>query len=216
MESLVLQEVMSKLRETINMIFKGVDLVKLSNYEKRRIIFDYLCNEISYDRDLLDKIKKSNASKEVEDKVQRNSVLELKNVIYNNVGICSSISQYYKLLLERVDIKSYCVICDDGTSVGHQLNLVYDKDSGCYSFDDITSVIVGRGTKDDFFDYDLFFANSVNQGKRPISEPDILWMILHEAFINFYIGRKKSPTPDIGGLPDNIFSIKNQQVNLKK
>ena len=54
--------------------------------------------------------------------------MELYDVIYTKVGICNSISQYYKLLLEKVGIKSHCVICDDGTEVKHQMTLIYDKD----------------------------------------------------------------------------------------
>ena len=122
----------------------------------------------------------------------RVSYEELKDVVFNNKGICSSISQYYKLLLEEVGIKSYCVICDDGTPVNHELSLVYDKDSGSYSFDDVTSVIVKRGTEEEFFDYDLEYAKSKNQGKKKIMENEEFY-ILSEDYINYLLSREKSP-----------------------
>lgn len=128
-----------KLSQTINNIFIGHNLYLLSDYEKRSIIFDYLTNELSYDFELLDKIIDCEINKT---KITRNPAQELFDVINTNKGICNSISQYYKLLLEQVGIKSHCLICDDGTEIKHQLTLVYDKDNDIFSFDDVTSVIV--------------------------------------------------------------------------
>lgn len=39
MEPLCWDNIPSKLKETINIIFKGVDLVNLSDYEKRKSIY---------------------------------------------------------------------------------------------------------------------------------------------------------------------------------
>ncbi|MBQ7105111.1 MAG: hypothetical protein IJN90_04570 [Bacilli bacterium] len=195
-----------KLSQTINNIFIGHNLYLLSDYEKRSIIFDYLTNELSYDFELLDKIIDCEINKT---KITRNPAQELFDVINTNKGICNSISQYYKLLLEQVGIKSHCLICDDGTEVKHQLTLVYDKDNDIFSFDDVTSVIVKRGTKEDFFDYDLDTANRLNQGNKILFNNEGFF-ILPESYINYLIGREDSPTPNLETLPENISSIKNQ------
>ena len=159
-------EIREKLQITLEEIFyNNNNLDNLSCYEKRKIIFDFLCDNIMYDYELLQKIRDFNISKKP---VSRNSFLELSNVIDRKIGICNAISQYYKLLLEQVGITSYCVICDDGTPVRHQLNLVYDNDYETYSFDDITSVIVNRGTKEEYFDYDLEMAHVFNQGNARV------------------------------------------------
>ena len=53
---------------------------------------------------------------------------------------------------EEIDVLDY----DDGTDVKHQLNLVYDNDNEVYSFDDVTSVVVKRGTNEEFFEKNNF------------------------------------------------------------
>lgn len=194
----------SKINETIRHIFKDVDLSLLSAYQKRQTIFSYLCGCLKYDFDLLEKIHNNAVNKT---KIFRNPREELKDVVFNNKGICSSISQYYKLLLEEVGIKSYCVICDDGTPVNHQLSFVYDNDSEFYSFDDVTSVIVKKGTEEEFFDYDLEYAKSKNQGKKKIMESEEFY-ILSEDYINYLLSREKSPIQTIEKLPLNIRSVK--------
>ena len=108
--------------------------------------------------------------------------------MYDKNGICNSISQYYKLLLEEVGIYSLCVICDDTTDVNHQLNLVYDEDNDTYSFDDITSVIVKKGDANQYFDYNLENANSYGQGKKP-NQADELWTVWPTSIINFVVGK---------------------------
>lgn len=132
-------EINFKLQKKLEEIFNNYNIESLSDYEKRKIIFEYLCNDLTYDYDLLNDIKLFNERKK---RIYRNPYLELSNVIDNKKGICNAISQYYKLLLEELGIISYCVICDDGTQINHQLNLVYDNIEETYSFDDITSVIV--------------------------------------------------------------------------
>ena len=142
-------EIHIKIQNEIKNIFINYNFDELSKYEIRKVIFYYLCNNLKYDYSLYKKIRKFNISIKKglihkDNVLVRNPYLELKNVIDNNIGICNSISQYYKLLLEEVGIKSYCVICDDGTLVNHQLNMVYDEEKDMYSFDDITNVIVGK------------------------------------------------------------------------
>ena len=194
----------SKINETIRHIFKNVDLSLLSAYQKRETIFSYLCGSLKYDLNILEKIHNNAVNKT---KIVRNPREELKDVVFNNKGICSSISQYYKLLLEEVGIKSYCVICDDGTPVNHQLTLVYDIENDSYSFDDVTSVIVGRGEKKDFFDYDIVQAKSKGQGNKEIMDSE-QFVVLPEDYINYLLSREKSPIQTIEKLPLNISSVK--------
>lgn len=198
--------IQDNLKETINMIFNDYNINDLSFYEKRNIIFEYLVNDLKYDYDLLEQIMDFKINKT---KVTRNPIKELYSVMNNKIGICNAISQYYKLLLEIVGIKAYCVICDDGTEVKHQLNLVYDEASDLYSFDDVTSVIVGRGTTTDFFDYDLVFANSINQGNRYLMNNQ-KFFIVPEEHINYLVNREISLTENLDKLPDNIMSVKNK------
>lgn len=204
-----MDELEKRLSQTIRIIFMDYNLSTLSQYEKREHIFEYLTSELSYDFNLLSKIRERELNKS-EVKISRNPKQELLDAIYTKKGICNAISQYYKLLLEKVGIKSYCVICDDGTEVKHQLNLVYDENNDSYSFDDVTSVIVKRGSKEDFFDYDKEQAQKLNQGKKPVYE-DQNYFILPESYVNYLIGRSKSFSPQIEKLPTNITSLKTKQ-----
>lgn len=192
------------LHTTLIQIFSDCDITLLSSYQKRKMIFEYLCNNLSYDYDLLERIRDFNLNKTP---IVRELYLELENAMFNKKGICNAISQYYKLLLEEIGIKAFCVVCDDGTSVNHQLNLVFNEESGNYSFDDVTSVIVGRGSITDYFDYDLEFANSINQGNKPVFENDY-WVIIPEDYIDFLVGRQTVNKEELTCLPQNIFSSK--------
>ena len=200
----VWESVEDNLITTINIIFDGCDVNCLSEYEKRKKIFEYLTNNLEYDYDLLERIRDFVVNGV---RISRDPIRELNSVIFDKKGICNAISQYYKLLLEVVGIKSYCVICDDGTEVKHQLNLVYDSQTDSYSFDDVTSVIVGRGSLEEYFDYDLLFANKVNQGNKDILGTQ-KFVVLPEEYINYLVSRSKSLSVSIKKLPDNIVAIK--------
>ena len=205
-------EIHIKIQKEIKNIFINYNFDELSKYEIRKIIFYYLCNNLKYDYSLYKKIRKFNISIKKglinkDNVLVRNPYLELKNVIDNNIGICNSISQYYKLLLEEVGIKSYCVICDDGTLVNHQLNMVYDEEKDTYSFDDITNVIVGSKDLSTFFDYDLETANSLNQGNEEILD-DNKWVILEEEYISYLVGKESPKYKTIDKLPSNISMVK--------
>lgn len=110
-------------------------------------------------------------------------------------------------VLEEIGITFYCVICDDSTQVKHQLNLVYDDYQETYSFDDITSIMVGRGTIEEYFDYDLETANSFRQGNVEIVDGK-RWVILPEDYINYLVGREKCFVLNLENIPNNIISIK--------
>ena len=207
-------EIHVKIQKEIKKIFANYNIDKLSKYEMRKIIFDYLCDNLKYDYELLEKIKKfniiiQNGKVDKSNVLVRNPYLEFKNVLDNKIGVCNSISQYYKLLLEEVGIKSYCVICDDGTLVNHQLTLVYDEDKNIYSFDDVTSVIVGRGDLSTFFDYDLEVANSLNQGNKEIFNNN-KWVILDEEYISCLVGKEHPTYEVINQLPSNISMVKSK------
>ncbi|MBR2604040.1 MAG: hypothetical protein IKE10_03395 [Bacilli bacterium] len=192
-------DIKEKLHRKLEEIFNNQNINELSKYEKRKIVFDFLVNTLKYDFDLLEDIKKGNT--------KRDLVSELNSVIDNNIGICNAISQYYKLLLEELDIRAHAIICDDGTDVNHQLNIVYDEDNDIYSFDDITSVIVGRGSSNTFFDYDLEIANKQGQGNKEVLNDD-KWVVLPEEYTDFLVNRSKSKYEDLNGLPSNISSVK--------
>ena len=201
-------EIRSNLQITLKEIFYGYDFQNLNSYEKRKIIFNFLCDNISYDYELLNNIRDFNEGKR---QISRKPFLELSNVINNKIGICNAISQYYKLLLEEVGIASYCVICDDGTQIKHQLNLVYDDSQETYSFDDITSVIVSRGTNEEYFDYDLETANYFNQGNIEIFN-NKKWVILPEDYINYLVGRKSNFVMNLENLPNNIVCVEQKST----
>lgn len=190
--------------DAIAEIFKFHPIHSLSDYERRKIIFEYLTKTLEYDFDQLDAIKNAQIDKKP---IRRNPTQELMSVINANLGICNGISQYYKLLLERIGIKSHCVVCDDGTEVNHQILLVYNQDTDTYSFDDVTGVVVGRGTNEEYFDYDVSQANRFGQGNKRIYE-DREFVVLPEEYINFVVKRPQSLTSTIEYLPTNIKSVK--------
>lgn len=202
------EEINQQLDITIDKIFENYAIHELSEYEKRKIIFDYLCSTLTYDYELLEKIKNA---KKYKTPVSRNSKKELTSVVTNSHGICNGISQYYKLLLEKVGIKAHCVICDDGTDVNHQLTLVYSDEKDAYSFDDITGVIVGRGTKEEYFDYNLEQANALGQGNRLLITKQYFAM-LPDDYIDYVVGRTSHFSGTLKTLPDNIRSIKNSST----
>lgn len=209
----------AKLQSINEKIFQNYDVITLNDYEKRKIIYDYLCNTIEYDYHLLEQIRSHN---EYQTPLVRNPYKEFDSVMTNQSGICNAIAQFYKMLLELNNIYSVCIICDDMTSVNHQLNLVYDTINDVYSFDDVTSVIVKRGTMDDFFDYDLSSAHKLRQGLRPVID-DQYWCILPTEYVYWLVGKEsneylnydlESRNEPVVSLPLNIKSVK--QLEQKK
>lgn len=192
--------------EEIAEIFKFTAIHSLSDYERRKIIFDHLTKTIDYDYDQLNKLidAKLNGTK-----IKREPTKELLSVINANIGICNGISQYYKLLLERIGIPSHCVVVDDGTEINHQMLLVYNKETDTYSFDDVTSVIVKRGTSEEYFDYDKDKANLLGQGNRYLITGDH-FTILPEEYFDYVTQRSIHPYQTLSSLPENISSVKKQ------
>ena len=197
------EEIHNILNNYITSIFSGYNIQELNEYEKRKIIYDYLVRNLEYDYEKLNEIRDFNLKKI--DRVKRNPIEELMNTILKKKGICNGISQFYKLLLECVGINSYCVVCNDGTPVNHQLNIVYNSEKNNYSFDDVTSAIVYKEYNYKYFDYDIAAANAMNQGVEK-NEIDEYWTILNDELINFYVGRKKGMFEDIKYFPNESIS----------
>lgn len=186
-----------ELDKIFNKIFENYDLNILSDYEKRRIIFNYLSDNLSYDSDLLEQIKSKTA--------RRNPLREIMDVLENKKGICNGIAQVYMLLLERVGIKSVCICCDDSTEVFHQLNLVKNGDG--FSFDDVTNGIFSSNNET-YFDYDIENAHIFGQGNR-IMFDDLYWCIIEPSYVYAIISKEYK---------DNIAEFNNyvQSINSKK
>ena len=259
------EEISKKLVEEDKKIFENINKNELSNYEKRRVIFNYLCNNIDYDYgklidiylmnlhtkddnyiqkiDFISQYLEDNDLKNIElikaleekrkednHNIGRDLAQELIDTIYNKKGICNSISQYYKLLLEYNNIYSACVICDNLNLRNHQINLVYDEEKDTYSFDDITSAIINVADKEKCFDYDYDTAGELKQGLRPVGyllnmksndqELDRIFdsfgVILNSSVINNYVGKDndysylkyKLEEHNNFKLPDNLRSVK--------
>lgn len=209
--------VKTKLLELDKEIFKGIDKTKLNDYEKRKLIYNYLCNNLQYDFQYLNIIIAISQKKIVR---ERNPYKEIESVLFDKKGVCNGIAQVYRLLLEENGIYSLCVICDNNMEVPHQLNLVYDKEHNTYSFDDITSVIVGIDKIDKLFDYDKEYAQTIGQGTKKLVENEE-WTFLPAYYLDFLVGRESNFYKQFGidddktfVLPKNIKQIKNKE-NIK-
>jgi len=193
------EEIKLKIRKKISEIeeFYNINMNELSIYEKRKYIYEYLCMTLSYDFDLLEKIKFNNMRTGVI-KHPRNPYFEFKSVMDNNIGVCNAIAQFYKLLLEEVGIFSFCINCMifyNGERMAHQLNLVYDSFDQTFSFDDVTYEILKNKDSLSFsyFNFDLDIANNKKEryGMDFIGGVSI-WQFLPEDYINAVIGRDKN------------------------
>lgn len=81
-------EIEPLIEKMISAIFDNNDYHNLSIYERRRKIYDHLCDTLEFDEEELlssnKKIKK-----------------QIMNVLNNHKGVCNSISYIYKILLEE-------------------------------------------------------------------------------------------------------------------
>lgn len=245
------EEIIELIKEDDNRIFQDVNKKELTEYEKRKAIFDYLCNNTKYDFesfiDLLLKMVKNRS--EIDDyirsnniadknmidliykrfdcgefKKERNPIRELITMINTHIGICNSIAQYYKLLLEYNGIYSACVICDNMLPRNHQINLVLDNETSTYSFDDVTTAVISKNLKDKCFDYDLDSARDINQGIRPVGflmrDNNNLFnsfgVILSSSLINYYVGRNDNSYLKYGLELDNNITLPKNIISRKK
>ena len=221
------------LNKKILEIFKDIDYNKLSNFRKRKMIYDYLVNNLEYDYVLLSEIydyKPRNYKAEIMSGLNEGK----KNKDNKGLAVCNGISYAYKLLLERVGIESILIASnievDDVNSLknidinhvkkgengkfklGHMFILVKNED-GTFSFDDPTCDIMHKDEKMNWFNYELEQCAEKSQVDIQGFGSDLLY---------YFVGREK-PKTDILlekefqgieegflGLPKNIKSYKEQ------
>lgn len=172
-----------------NDIFSGIDINKLSSYEKRKIIFEYLENNVAYDFEQFEVILESQMGIA---RVSRDLTKEFLDPLVNRKGICNGISQVYKLLLEKVGIYSMCIVCNivfENEIVPHQLNLVYNKDTNTFGFDDVTLAIIEQDLNN-YFDFDDPENMQERYGVYPIDK--FRWMVFDDDLVNYYAKRSKA------------------------
>src|SRR5690554_586157 len=117
-----------KLMELVNNTIKEVflnDINKISETEKAFLIYKKIVEETTYDFELLESRKRRGPV---------NLLMEVFDVFINKKGVCSSLSQAYKLLLEQVGIEAKAVICDDGNEVLHQLLIIKENENDVWYF----------------------------------------------------------------------------------
>lgn len=192
------ERISEKLKNDIKIIFKDYSLDELNDMQKRQLIFNYLYDNVSYNKELFTNITAYKLG--LKEKIKRNTPQELYDVIFKQNGICSSICQYYKLLLDEVNISSYYVACsldinlsefgfDEGYhNVNHALSVVYDKDSNTYSFDDLTLSIINKDNNS-FFNFDLEKAHLYNIGFSDVLN-GMKFKIIDESYIDMVSGRR--------------------------
>ena len=118
----------------INNMYSEINIIPTDNIlQKRKKIFSFFVNSISYDYRKLYEIRFENK--------RGDRRLEIQDVLIRKKGICNSLAVIYKLLLEKANIYSMCVCIK-----GHMINLV-QNDNDTFSFDDVTKAIMKRDFK---------------------------------------------------------------------
>jgi hypothetical protein len=153
---------------------------KLSLFEKRKRIFNYLVQNLSINYNYYELLISGQCL------FIRNGSKELKELIKTKKGLGNAISQLYKLLLEKAGIYSLCYICNDRCLIFHELNLVKMGDT--YSFDDISSVIAKKGNAEDYFNYDLNGAYERGQGISDLPDLNMAFVGIPSMVIYDFIG----------------------------
>ena len=82
---------------TIEKIFEKENIEELSNYEKRKIIYDYLVENKKYNEEYFAGVL-SNYDEKNTKKFFRNLEQEFLEPLISNKGICNGFSQLYKVL----------------------------------------------------------------------------------------------------------------------
>lgn len=221
------------LYQTNKKIFQNYDISSLSDREKRKIIFDYLVDNSTYDYELLNRIRS---------RKQRNSEEELETYAETRHSVCNAIAEFYKMLLSYNNIYSICIVCiqESQNMPGghHMLNLVYDEQTNSYSFDDITMTIIERDylkekygdlvgfDHDKYFNYDLNTANQYGQGnKKPYNFTDGNYYLVNFGLMCPFFEKRsleeyrkygiEAPYKTDIKLPNNISSFDNEFINRR-
>ena len=188
-----------KLQNDIKIIFKNYNINELNDMQRRKLIFDYIYNNVSYNKELFKRITAYKLG--FSEKPKRNTPQELYDVVFKHIGVCSSISQYYKFLLDEVNVQSYYTVCsldinladygfeDTYQSVNHALNVIYDVDTDTYSFDDLTLAIINKDVNN-YFAFDMNQAHLYNIGHNNVLK-GIKFKIVDEAYIDMVSGRRE-------------------------
>ena len=180
----------------INIIFNNLDISQMSNYEKELIIYNHLIQTKEYDYDLLEKRKRRGPV---------NLLQEVFDVFEKQIGICSSLSHVYKLLLEKLGIEAKTVICNDGNPVFHQLIIIKNNIDNKWYFSDVTRGIIYKVEKLDNFLYGYDRCKYINQEMMGIL-PDTLY----DAVFKRNVDREdenmlKLNENNLFDLPENIY-----------
>lgn len=179
-------EINKILDQRIKEIFSQKDLNTISDFEKRRAIYLYLVNNNDYDFKLLNDILNRQPRYYAEEVL---APLKEKRCEANQreKGVCNGISYAYKLLLEKVGIRSMLVFgnikCDDvellkkegvdtrnvnynnGAYFVEHMFILVENNDGTFSFDDPTCEILHRNEGISYFNYDelgLKYRNQVD------------------------------------------------------
>lgn len=166
--------------QKLNEIFKDEDYQSMSLYKRRKKIYDYLYNTLDFDFEEL-----YTNSRDIEK--------QIKDVLFNNKGICNSIIYVYKIMLEQVGVYSMVVFCKDEND-DHTIALVSNGD-GTISFDDVSIAIYSKksiginASQEDRFDYDFEEAKVMQQGINIVSGSEKYLLFPSEA-VNSLFGKK--------------------------
>jgi hypothetical protein len=179
---------------TINKIFENCDLSTLSDDDKVQAIYKYLIKTTSYDFPLLEQRQRRG---------HVNLLQEMLNVFQKHTGICSALSQVYKLLLEKDDIEAKAVIVNDGNPVLHQLLIIKNKANDNWYISDVTRGILYKEEEMDNFAYGLDRCEVINQR---------LLGFLPDSLYDAVFGRKIKRNEDLTKL--NEFSLLDLPSNI--
>ena len=195
-------EVRKKIKRDLREIFEEYVPETMSNFDKRKVVYDYMVNNFEYNTYLYDTIIYRMKHKDGTYRPHR--ATELADTVFNHRGISHSLAQYYKLALEDLGIPTYYVTYMGKDGIIRGLNLVYDKNNSKYpfSFDDVALGIINKDSTK-YFNYDLKKANYFDQGTERING-SLFWHIADETYINIYlheVGRPRKYS-DINGVLD--------------
>ena len=207
------QQIDQLFNDLIEKIFKEEDINKLSKFEMRKIIYNYLVNNKQYDHEYMEGIYSNYHNRTNKNKFSRNLMQEFMHPLITEKGVCNGFTQIYKVLLEKIGVYAMCLNCAvefNNEYVGHQLNLVYDDEFDAYSFDDITFGIQNN-TTEEYFNYEN--PEEKIQGIGPITTfnlKKIKWTVLGDEYINIYMKRDSSPIKR----PQKLNELFNRPTNM--